>query len=141
MSNLTLNCSKREDKSRDPIEKEIDDVLADNSNEFITRLVPPNEEEKEVPESANDGARTSQSQGVSISQPQAKRKRPVPVRLRKKKLRSLKSLLSDDSEKAAKILRIKQSPGFTSLGMHKSYFKAFLSYLGFRVANALTFTY
>ena len=92
---------KRENKSRDPIEKEIDDVLADNCNEFITGLVPANEEEKEVPESANDGARTSQSQGVSISQPQAKRKRPVPVRPRKKKLRSLKSLLSDDSEKAA----------------------------------------
>jgi hypothetical protein len=98
--NLTLNCSKRENKSRDPIEKEIDDVLPHKSNKFITGFIPANEEEKEVPESAN-GARTSQSQGVSILQPQAKRKRHMPVCPRKKKLRSLKSLMSDDSEKAA----------------------------------------
>ena len=46
-----------------------------------------------------------------------------------------------EQKESTKILRIKQSPGFTNSGVHKSYFKAFLSYLGFQVANAFTFTY
>ena len=44
-------------------------------------------------------------------------------------------------KESTKILRIKQSPGFTNSGMHKNYFRAFLSYLGFRVANTFMITY
>lgn len=32
--------NKRENKGRDPIEKEVDDVVADGDNEFITGVVP-----------------------------------------------------------------------------------------------------
>ena len=38
---------KRERKDRDPIVKEIDDVLLDNGNEFITGVVPPDNEDQE----------------------------------------------------------------------------------------------
>lgn len=83
---------KRENKSRDPIKKDIDDVLCDDGNEFITRavVVPiANDEQQE------DGA----SQRESTSQPQAKRKRPV--RHRKKKIKSLQSLMRDALEQPA----------------------------------------
>ena len=46
-----------------------------------------------------------------------------------------------EQKESTKILRIKQSHGFTNSGMHKNYFRAFLSYLGFWVANTFTFTY
>ena len=38
---------KRERKDRDPIVKEIDDVLLENGNEFITGVVPPDNEDQE----------------------------------------------------------------------------------------------
>ncbi|CAN6246836.1 unnamed protein product [Urochloa humidicola] len=88
---------KRENKSRDPLEIDTDDVLADGSNEFITGAVPDaNDEEKEVQESTEDGASASQSKGASISQHQAKRKRPM--RPRKKKLRSLNSIMCNEQD-------------------------------------------
>ena len=40
-----------------------------------------------------------------------------------------------------RFLRIKQSLVFTNASMHKNYFTAFLSYIGFRVANTFMFTY
>ena len=46
-----------------------------------------------------------------------------------------------EQKESTKILRIKQSPGFTNSGMHKNYFRALLSYLRFRVANTFMFTY
>ena len=46
-----------------------------------------------------------------------------------------------EQKESTKILRIKQSPGFTNVGMHKNYFRAFLSYLEFQVANTFMFTY
>ena len=36
-----------------------------------------------------------------------------------------------EQKESTKILRIKQSPRFRNAGMHKNYFRAFLSYLGF----------
>ncbi|KAF0913341.1 hypothetical protein E2562_022147 [Oryza meyeriana var. granulata] len=85
---------KKENKSRDPILKELNDVLEDDRNEFVTGVVP----------NANGGQEgdhevTQVQGGASMSQEQAKRKRPVrPV---KKKIRSLQSLMRDVSEPAA----------------------------------------
>ena len=86
--------NKREIKERDPLEKEVDDVLGDEENEFITGIVPSPDvvdvqepSQNVVPVQAQDGAPTSQ----------AKRKRHVPVHPKKKKqkIRSLQSLLRD----------------------------------------------
>ena len=86
--------NKREIKERDPLEKEVDDVLGDEENEFITGIVPSLDvvdvqepSQNVVPVQAQDGAPTSQ----------AKIKRHVPVHPKKKKqkIRSLQSLLRD----------------------------------------------
>ena len=81
---------KRESKCRDPIEKEIDDVLADENNEFIIGAVPNAnaEEEPEVNRTEQVGAK-AQPHEEFIPQPPAKRKRPMGPK--KKKLRSLVS--------------------------------------------------
>ena len=71
---------KRERKDRDPIVKEIDDVLLDNGNEFITGVVPPDNEDQE-----------SGDRAAAETQPQSKRKRIVQPR--KKKIRSIQSLM------------------------------------------------
>ena len=83
--------SKKENKDRDPLEKEIDDVVSDNDNEFITGIVPL---PSEFPE---HGPQDRASQGESTSQAQAQAKRKRPVRPRKKKIRSLQSLMRDVS--------------------------------------------
>ncbi|CAN6236014.1 unnamed protein product [Urochloa humidicola] len=76
--------NKKENKGRDPLEKEIDDIVGDNDNEFITGIAPfPSE----LPE-----------QGDSSSQAKAQPKRKRFVRPRKKKVRSLQSLMRDDPE-------------------------------------------
>lgn len=80
--------NKRENKSKDTIEKEVDDIVGDDHNEFITGLVPNPIIEQVV--EAQDGA----SQGEEPT-PQVQAKRKRPVRPRKKKLRSLQSLLRD----------------------------------------------
>jgi len=81
---------ERESKCRDPIEKEIDDVLADENNEFIIGAVPNAnaEEEPEVNRTEQVGAK-AQPHEEFIPQPPAKRKRPMGPK--KKKLRSLVS--------------------------------------------------
>lgn len=73
--------NKRGNKDRDPLVKEVDDVMADDDNEFITGIVPPSSEIEEqcAPPASSLG-------------PQAKRKRP---RHPKKKVRSLQSLMRD----------------------------------------------
>lgn len=68
--------NKRENKGRDPIEKEVDDVVADGDNEFITGVVPSSSE--------------MDQQCAKESAP-AKRKRPVHAK--KRKVRSLQSLM------------------------------------------------
>ncbi|WVZ53074.1 hypothetical protein U9M48_004061 [Paspalum notatum var. saurae] len=104
MQLLRLLKRKRESKSRDPIEKEIDDVLAGDGNEFITGIVP-NEDREETEVNGTrasqqhessmsqpqDEARPSQTHEALRSQPPAKRKRPMPSK--KRKLRSIRSLM------------------------------------------------
>ena len=74
--------NKREKKDRDPLEKEVDDVVADDDNEFITGITPlPSEMEQQ------QCAQESQKHTPQQVQPQAKRKRPVHPK--KRKIRSL----------------------------------------------------
>lgn len=87
---------KKENKSKDPIEKELNDVLEDDGNEFITGLATDANAE---PEGGHEGTQDGGSDAPSIPQAQAKRKRPV--RPRRKKIRSLKSLMHADSSQAA----------------------------------------
>ena len=87
---------KRERKGRDPLEKEVNDVLADYENEFITGIVPSQDDlDNQSPHESQDAA----PQEDSTSQAQAKRKRHAPVRPRRKKqkIRSLHSLMRDHS--------------------------------------------
>ena len=72
---------ERESKCRDPIEKEIDDVLADENNEFIIGAVPNAnaEEEPEVNRTEQVGAK-AQPHEEFIPQPPAKRKRLMAPR-------------------------------------------------------------
>jgi len=78
--------NKREKKDRDPLEKEVDDVVADDDNEFITGITPlPSEMEQQ------QCAQESQKHTPQQAQPQAKRKRPVHPK--KRKVRSLQSLM------------------------------------------------
>ena len=92
---------KRESKCRDPIEKEIDDVLADENNEFIIGAVPNAnaEEEPEVNRTEQVGAK-AQPHEEFIPQPPAKRKRPMGPK-KKKKLRSIRSLMRDEQPEAS----------------------------------------
>ena len=76
---------KRERKDRDRIVKEIDDVLLDNGNEFITGVVPPDNEDQE-----------SGDRAAAETQPQSKRKRIVQPR--KKKIRSIQSLMRNTEQ-------------------------------------------
>jgi hypothetical protein len=88
---------KRENKSKDPLEREMNDVLEDDANEFITGLVPnANSDKDEEHGGAQVGATIHEPQ---LSQPQPKRKRLV--RPRKKKIRSLHSLLYGGLENEA----------------------------------------
>ena len=82
---------KKENKSRDPIEKEINDVLEDDNNEFITGLEPNANQSQEDQGCAETAAKAQEraSQGASTSQAKAKRKRPVRPR---KKFRTIASL-------------------------------------------------
>ena len=78
--------NKKQNKDRDPIEKDVEDVQADNDNEFIMGAVyvPSEHVEPEPQHGASHGQE-------SASQAQGKRKRPV--HRRKKKVRSLESLI------------------------------------------------
>ncbi|KAJ1274052.1 hypothetical protein BS78_05G033600 [Paspalum vaginatum] len=93
-SKLNLN---RESKSKDPIEKEFNDVLEDDVNEFITGVVPnANADQEEEQEGAEDGA----SHEPIISQAQSPAKRKRHVRPRKKKLKSMQSVIFGNLEHA-----------------------------------------
>ena len=83
---------KKENKSRDPIEKEINDVLEDDNNEFITGLEPNANQSQEDQGCAETAAKAQEgaSQGAAASQAKAKRKRPVRHR---KKFRTVASLM------------------------------------------------
>ena len=64
--------NKKQNKDRDPIEKEVEDVQADDDNEFITGAIyAPSELSEREPQ---HGAPQGQE---SISQAQGKRKRLV----------------------------------------------------------------
>lgn len=55
--------NKRENKPRDPIEKEVDDVVVDDDNEFISGIVAlPSEMEEQC---APHGAAQEQEQSTS----------------------------------------------------------------------------
>ncbi|VAH27099.1 hypothetical protein VPH35_019478 [Triticum aestivum] len=84
--------NKRENKNRDPIEKEVDDVLADYGNEFITGKEPTTEPEEEQ-EKAHEDASEEAPNRASSSQGQAKRKRSSRPR-KKIKTVSLRSLMA-----------------------------------------------
>lgn len=84
--------NKRESKNRDPIEKEVDDVLADNDNEFITGKEPTAEADQEQ-EKAHEDASEEALNRASSSQGQAKRKRISRPR-KKIKTVSLQSLMA-----------------------------------------------
>ncbi|ONM27496.1 hAT transposon superfamily protein [Zea mays] len=80
---------KKERIDRDPLEREVDDVVGDDDNEFITGIVPlPNDVVEPAQDGRSQGEQTSQAQ----VQVQAKRKRSMKPR---KKLRSLQSLMRD----------------------------------------------
>ena len=84
--------NKREDKHRDPIEKEVDDVVADYDNEFITGEEPIAFDDQEQ-DNAREDAPVQAANKASSSQGTTKRKgsfRP------KKKLKtvSLQSLMA-----------------------------------------------
>jgi len=69
--------NKKQNKDRDPIEKDVEDVQADNDNEFIMGAVyvPSEHAEPETQHGASHGQEsTSQAQG----------KRKMPVHLKKK---------------------------------------------------------
>ncbi|XP_020173365.3 uncharacterized protein [Aegilops tauschii subsp. strangulata] len=84
--------NKRENKNRDPIEKEVDDVLADYENEFIIGKEPPAEADEEQ-EKAHEDASEEAPNRASSSQGQAKRKRSSRPR-KKIKTVSLQSLMA-----------------------------------------------
>ncbi|KAM3277719.1 hypothetical protein ACQJBY_045554 [Aegilops geniculata] len=84
--------NKRDNKNRDPIEKEVDDVLADYENEFITRKEPTAEADEEQ-EKAHEDASEEAPNRASSSQGQAKRKRSSWPR-KKIKTASMKSLMA-----------------------------------------------
>lgn len=74
--------NKRENKGRDPIEKEVDDVVADGDNEFITGVVPSSSEMDQ------QCAKESQQHTTPQAPAPAKRKNT-----KKRKVRSLQSLM------------------------------------------------
>ncbi|XP_025791236.1 uncharacterized protein LOC112872366 [Panicum hallii] len=81
--------NKRESKGKDPLERELDDAVGDNENEFITGIV------QDGP-SQVDSTHLVPSQVESTPQAQVQEKRKRNVRPKKKrKLRSLQSLLRD----------------------------------------------
>jgi hypothetical protein len=88
---------KRDNKSKDPIEKGLNDILEDDGNEFITSVVP---DENVDQDEDHEGAHDESSPEPTISKAQLPTKRKRHGRPRKKKLRSLKSLLSSDLERA-----------------------------------------
>ncbi|KAJ1277238.1 hypothetical protein BS78_05G280200 [Paspalum vaginatum] len=89
ISNLRIKKVNNENKNKDPIGKEVEDVVDDEDNEFITGLAPvPNAIGEQQ---AQDGA--SQEREVHVYQDpdvQAKRKRQLHAR---KKFRSLQALM------------------------------------------------
>nr|XP_020174722.2 uncharacterized protein LOC109760303 [Aegilops tauschii subsp. strangulata] len=86
---------KRENKSRDPIEKTIVDVLEDEDNEFITGIVGNDN----VVEHVGDEDQTQQER-ASTSQEQGKKKKRPTAPPRKKRKKSLQSLLNSVDEEA-----------------------------------------
>ena len=87
---------KKQNKSRDPIKKEINDVLEDDNNELITGLEPNANQSQEDLGCAETSAKAQEgaSQGAAASQAKAKRKRHVRHR---KKLRIVASLMKPQS--------------------------------------------
>ena len=63
---------KRDNKSKDPIEKELNDILEDGGNEFITGVVP---DENVDQDQDHEGAHDEPSQEPSISKAQRPAKR------------------------------------------------------------------
>ena len=86
---------KKQNKSRDPIKKEINDVLEDDNNEFITGL-EPNATQSQEDQGCTEAS--TKAQEASTSQAKAKRKRaPRP----RKKFRTLASLMTPQSASSA----------------------------------------
>ena len=65
---------KKDNKSRDPIEKTVADVLDDEDNEWVTDIVPNESAEKQQQPSGAQGHGASSSQGAAATS-QQKRKR------------------------------------------------------------------
>ncbi|KAM0886106.1 hypothetical protein ACQ4PT_029883 [Festuca glaucescens] len=85
---------KKANKGRDPI-KEVDDVLDDDDNEFITGIVPTAESEETEVVQPQESEQVQASQGASTSGAQINKKTALH---RKKRKRSMHSLLNSIEE-------------------------------------------
>jgi len=84
---------KKENKGRDPLEKEINDVLEDDNNEFITGVEPNaslEDQECTEPSAKAQDAATSQAKTKRIRAPRSR-----------KKFRTLSSLMTPQSASSA----------------------------------------
>ncbi|KAF0930914.1 hypothetical protein E2562_037126 [Oryza meyeriana var. granulata] len=74
---------KRENKTRDPIEKQVVDILEDDNNEFITGVALAADDEQEEPEDPQAEGEKDQEQDVAPAE-HGKRKRVVRPQIRKR---------------------------------------------------------
>ncbi|KAF0895686.1 hypothetical protein E2562_014305, partial [Oryza meyeriana var. granulata] len=74
---------KRENKTRDPIEKQVVDILEDDDNEFITGVALAADDEQEEPEDPQAEGEKDQEQDVAPAE-HGKRKRVVRPQIRKR---------------------------------------------------------
>ncbi|XP_066354363.1 uncharacterized protein [Miscanthus floridulus] len=75
---------KRENKAKDPIEKQVVDILEDDDNEFITGVALAADDEQEEPKDHQAEGEKEQEQEVAPAEPEhVKRKRVVRPRLKK----------------------------------------------------------
>jgi len=76
---------KRENKAKDPIEKQVVDILEDDDNEFITGVALAADDEQEEPKDPQGEGEKEQEQEVAPAEPEhGKRKRVVRPRLKKR---------------------------------------------------------
>jgi hypothetical protein len=85
---------KKNNKIRDPLEKEVGDILEDGDNEFITG-VAPNAEQGQDPEAEGE----KEQDGVQAQQ--VKRKRPVRPKKRTRRIIDITECNEDEPELAS----------------------------------------
>ena len=76
---------KRENKAKDPIEKQVVDILEDDDNEFITGVALAADDEQEEPKDPQAEGEKEQEQEVAPAEPEhGKRKRVGRPRIKKR---------------------------------------------------------